>query len=164
MTSRQRVLEAGTRECQLSIGRYHPCTSTRRRRSAHNLMADSPTENETTTATITLEREGHMLLMGLNRPRKRNAFTLEMPAELSRAYGLLESDDDLRVGVLFVHGEHFTGGLDLADVAPAVTSGKSPFPDEGRNPFRIDGTWRKPLVAAAHGRVITAVIRVAACS
>ena len=105
-----------------------------------------------------------MLLMGLNRPRKRNAFTLEMPAELSRAYGLLESDDDLRVGVLFVHGEHFTGGLDLADVAPAVTSGKSPFPDEGRNPFRIDGTWRKPLVAAAHGRVITAGIRVAACS
>jgi enoyl-CoA hydratase len=73
-------------------------------------MADSPTENETTTATITLEREGHMLLMGLNRPRKRNAFTLEMLAELARAYGLLESDDDLRVGVLFAHGEHFTGG------------------------------------------------------
>jgi Enoyl-CoA hydratase/carnithine racemase len=121
-------------------------------------MADSPTENETTTATITLEREGHMLLMGLNRPRKRNAFTLEMLAELSRAYGLLESDDDLRVGVLFAHGEHFTGGLDLADVAPAMTSGKSPFPDEGRNPFRIDGTWTKPLVAAAQGRVITAGI------
>ena len=121
-------------------------------------MADSPTENETTTATITLEREGHMLLMGLNRPRKRNAFTLECWPELSRAYGLLESDDDLRVGVLFAHGEHFTGGLDLADVAPAMTSGKSPFPDEGRNPFRIDGTWTKPLVAAAQGRVITAGI------
>jgi len=73
-------------------------------------MADSPTENETTTATITIEREGHLLLMGLNRPRQRNAFTLEMLAELSRAYGLLESDDDLRVGVLFAHGEHFTGG------------------------------------------------------
>ncbi len=95
-------------------------------------MADSPAQNETTTATITLEREGQMLLIGLNRPHKRNAFTLEMLAELSRAYGLLESDDDLRVGVLFAHGEHFTGGLDLADVAPAVTSGKSPFPDEGR--------------------------------
>ncbi len=99
-----------------------------------------------------------MLLIGLNRPHKRNAFTLEMLAELSRAYGLLESDDDLRVGVLFAHGEHFTGGLDLADVAPAVTSGKSPFPDEGRNPFRIDGTWTKPIVAAAQGRVITAGI------
>lgn len=121
-------------------------------------MADSPTQNETTTATITLEREGHMLLMGLNRPHKRNAFTLEMLAELSRAYGLLESDDDLRVGVLFAHGEHFTGGLDLADVAPAMTSGKSPFPEEGRNPFRIDGSWTKPIVAAAQGRVITAGI------
>jgi enoyl-CoA hydratase len=50
--------------------------------------------------TVTLERDGHVLVMGLNRPEKRNAFNLAMLADLSRAYALLESDDALRVGVL----------------------------------------------------------------
>lgn len=113
------------------------------------------TQTATTTATVTVERDGRMLLMGLNRPHKRNAFTLEMLAELSRAYALLESDDDLRVGVLFAHGEHFTGGLDLVDVGPALSSGQSPFPEDGRDPWRLDGTWTKPIVAAAQGWVMT---------
>lgn len=105
--------------------------------------------------TVTVERDGHLLLMGLNRPEKRNAFTREMLAELSRAYARLESDDDLRVGVLFAHGDHFTGGLDLVDVGPALASGESPFPEDGRDPWRLDGVWTKPIVAAAQGWVMT---------
>ena len=62
-----------------------------------------------TPAAITVERDGHVLLMGLNRPEKRNAFTTTMLAELSQAYAILENDDDLRAGVLFGHGDHFTG-------------------------------------------------------
>jgi enoyl-CoA hydratase/carnithine racemase len=105
--------------------------------------------------TVTVEREGHVLLMGLNRPSKRNAFTLEMLAALSRAYGLLEADDDLRAGVLFAHGDHFTGGLDMVDVGPALASGESPYPADGRDPWRLDGSWTKPVVAAAQGWVMT---------
>src|SRR2546421_12693285 len=93
----------------------------------------------TSTQTVTVERDGHLLLMGLNRPDKRNAFTQGMLAELSRAYALLESDGDLRAGVLFAHGEHFTGGLDLVDVGPALASGESPYPADGRDPWRLDG-------------------------
>ena len=63
--------------------------------------------------TVSVERDGHVLIIGLNRPEKRNAFTMEMLADLSRAYALLESDESLRAGVLFAHGEHFTAGLDL---------------------------------------------------
>ena len=36
-----------------------------------------------------------------------------MSAELVSAYTRLDEDDDLRVGVLFGHGDHFTAGLDL---------------------------------------------------
>ena len=68
--------------------------------------------------TVSLERDGHVLVMGLDRPDKRNAFNLAMLADLSRAYALLESDDNLRAGVLFAHGDHFTSGLDLVDVGP----------------------------------------------
>ena len=105
--------------------------------------------------TVSLERDGHVLLIGLNRPEKRNAFTLAMLADLSRAYALLESDDSLRAGVLFAHGEHFTAGLDLIDVGPAIASGTDPLPEDGRDPWRLDGAWSTPLVAAAHGRCLT---------
>jgi enoyl-CoA hydratase len=105
--------------------------------------------------TVTLERDGHVLVIGLNRPDKRNAFNLAMLSDLSRAYGLLESDDTLRAGVLIAHGEHFTAGLDLLDVAPAIASGQNPFAADGRDPWRLDGPWTKPVVAAVQGRCLT---------
>lgn len=104
--------------------------------------------------TVTLEQDGHVLLIGLNRPDKRNAFNRTMLAELSRAYGLLESGA-FRAGVLFAHGEHFTGGLDLVDVAPAIAAGELKFPDDGRDPWRLDGSWTTPLVAVAQGWCMT---------
>ena len=68
--------------------------------------------------------------MGLNRPEKRNAFNIELLIELGRAYELLERDEELRCGVLFAHGEHFTGGLDLAEVGPALADGTLRYPDD----------------------------------
>src|SRR6202012_450397 len=105
--------------------------------------------------TVTLERDGHILLIGLNRPDKRNAFNQAMLTDLSRAYGLLESDASVRAGVLHAHGEHFTGGLDLVDVGPNIASGDLPVPADGRDPWRLDGAWTTPLVAAAHGWCMT---------
>ncbi|MFF0204411.1 crotonase/enoyl-CoA hydratase family protein [Streptomyces sp. NPDC005017] len=107
------------------------------------------------TPAVTVERDGHVLLMGLNRPAKRNAFTQQMLSELSAAYGLLESDDDLWCGVLFAHGEHFTGGLDMLDVGAELASGEFDAPEGGRDPWRLDGPWSKPVVAAAQGWVMT---------
>ncbi len=105
--------------------------------------------------TVSLERDGHVLAIGLNRPDKRNAFNLAMLADLSRAYALLESDETLRAAILFAHGDHFTSGLDLVDVGPNIVNGEVPFPDDGRDPWRLDGTWTKPVVAAAHGWCLT---------
>lgn len=106
-------------------------------------------------ATVTVERRGRVLFMGLNRPTKRNAFTRDMLDELSIAYGLLEADDDLWCGVLHAHGEHFTGGLDMLDVGAELASGEFPLPEGGRDPWRLDGTWSKPVVAAAQGWAMT---------
>lgn len=105
--------------------------------------------------TVTVERKGHVLLMGLNRPAKRNAFTRDMLSELAAAYGLLETDDDLWCGVLFAHGEHFTGGLDMVDVGAELAAGDFSLPEGGRDPWRLDGPWTKPVVAAAQGWVMT---------
>ncbi|OBK20171.1 crotonase/enoyl-CoA hydratase family protein [Mycobacterium asiaticum] len=108
-----------------------------------------------TSGTVSVERDGHVLLIGLNRPHKRNSFDRAMLTDLSRAYALLESDPELRAGVLFAHGDHFTAGLDLVDVGPGVASGELAFPEDGRDPFRFDGTWTTPLVAVAHGWCMT---------
>ncbi len=105
---------------------------------------------------LTLERRGHVLLMGLNRPEKRNAFNIDLLMALGRAYERLEQDDELRCGVLFAHGEHFTGGLDLAEVGPALADGNLSFPEGARDPWRNDGKpWTTPVLAAAQGWCMT---------
>ena len=115
--------------------------------------------NTSESGVVTLERRGHVLLMGLNRPEKRNAFNIELLMALGRAYELLEADDDLRCGVLFAHGEHFTGGLDLAEVGPVIREGKLKMTGDGRrDPWRKDGIWTTPIVAAVQGWVMTLAI------
>jgi enoyl-CoA hydratase len=105
---------------------------------------------------LTLERRGHVLLMGLNRPEKRNAFNVELLMALGRAYERLERDDELRCGVLFAHGEHFTGGLDLAEVGPALADASLTYPDDARDPWRNDGKpWSTPVIATAQGWCMT---------
>jgi enoyl-CoA hydratase len=54
---------------------------------------------------VTIEQRGHVLLMGLNRPEKRNAFNLAMIDELAAAYHRLEADDEIRCGVLCTLGQ-----------------------------------------------------------
>ncbi len=110
-------------------------------------------------AKITTEKRGHVLCMGINRPEKMNAFDMEMLGELSNAFGEMERDDDVRCGVVFANGEHFTAGLDLANVAPHVMEGKMLFSSEKKDaidPWGVHGAQRKkPTVIAVHGRCLT---------
>jgi len=101
---------------------------------------------------ITVERRGHLLLVGLNRPEKRNAFSVEMFLALSRAWGELERDDDLRCGVLHAFGDHFTGGLDLAEWAAVFSAGRMPLAEGGLDPLGLQGPpLTKPMVCAVQG-------------
>ena len=123
-------------------------------------MTDPSTAVESTRETaVTVERRGHVLLMGLNRPAKRNAFNLAMLDQLAAAYHDLEADADIRCGVLFAHGDHFTGGLDLAEVGPVIGQGGLPFSRPGRrDPWRKDGVWTTPVIAAVQGWTMTLAI------
>jgi enoyl-CoA hydratase len=106
---------------------------------------------------VTVDRDGHILLIGLNRADKRNAADLRMLQELSLAYGELERDPELRCGLVFAHGDHFTGGLDLADVGPRITeAGLDIVPEGGINPWQVSGqTISKPVVIAVQGACLT---------
>ena len=108
-------------------------------------------------AKITTEKRGHLLLMGVNRPAKMNAFDADMLRGLAAAFGQLDEDPELRCGVVFAHGDHFTAGLDLASVAPLIQSGDFNLGgNEGVDPWGILGRARKkPSVIAVHGRCFT---------
>lgn len=106
---------------------------------------------------ITTERDGHVLLIGFNRVEKRNAADMQLLEELSLAYGELERDPELRVGFVFAHGEHFTAGLDLADVGPRIgANGLDIVPEGGINPWQVSGEQlSKPVVIAVQGICLT---------
>ena len=106
---------------------------------------------------VTVDRDGHVLLIGFNRPEKRNAADLQLLEELSLAYGELETDPTLRVGFVYAHGDHFTGGLDLADVGPRIgADGLDITSRGGINPWQVSGQQlTKPVVIAAQGTCLT---------
>lgn len=115
---------------------------------------------------VTLETRGQVLLIGLNRPEKLNAADLEMLHCLSLAYGQLDSDANLRVGVLHAHGKHFTAGLDLIDIGPKMASGKlNLVPEGGLDPWGISTRQvSKPVVMAIRGTCYTLGVELALAS
>jgi enoyl-CoA hydratase/carnithine racemase len=118
-------------------------------------------------------RVGHILMICLNRPAKRNAWDRLLVEELADAYTTLEDDPDLRVGLVHAAGEDFTAGVDLDYFAGEWTAGRNPFAfDDGRlDPLGLLGRPRRtPVVIAVQGRcwtvglelLLSADVRVAA--
>jgi enoyl-CoA hydratase len=116
-------------------------------------------------STISTETRGHVLLIGLNRPQKLNAFNEAMLRALSEAYTRYEADAELRCAVVFAAGKDFTAGLDLASVMPGIEAGGPLWPSAGVDPVEISGKGRtKPIVIAMQGRVFTVGIELALAS
>lgn len=117
-------------------------------------IPDAPPEG----AIVTQVLDG-LLLVGINRPAKRNGFTPAMYRQLAEAYTRLEDDPALRVGVLHAFGAHFTAGLDLPSFAPLMQRGEKAFDwglveptDLGTPGYRRRS---KPVVVAVKGITYT---------
>jgi enoyl-CoA hydratase/carnithine racemase len=68
-----------------------------------------------TYATIRYEVEPDgLLLLTLARPKKLNAFTVEMCEELVEAYGRASLDDEVRAIIVTGEGQAFCAGMDLS--------------------------------------------------
>lgn len=105
---------------------------------------------------ISQEVQGSVLLLGLNRPDKKNAFDVEMLRGLSDALTRLDTDPALRVGVVYAHGPDFTAGLDLGEVAPHLAQGQPWFHGGAVDPWGTQGRrLSKPLVVAVKGLCYT---------
>lgn len=115
-------------------------------------------------ASILVERRGPVLCMGFNRPSKYNAFDPAMYHALARAYGELDTDPELRVGLVWAAGDNFTAGLDMPQWLSGFARGTWPaLADNERDPFSLmqDKRINKPLVFAIQGICYTIGIELA---
>jgi enoyl-CoA hydratase len=67
-------------------------------------------------APVLVERDGHVLIVTLNRPEKRNAINCHCMCLLADAWQQLEEDPELRVAILTGKGNTFCAGMDLGEI------------------------------------------------
>lgn len=130
-------------------------------------MSRVDASSEAPGAPVVVEQRGHVLLIGVNRPQQRNAWNLATIDGVAAAYQRLGEDPELRVGVVHGFGDHFSAGLDLAEVGPVVAA-KGPAALSGDHSFDPFGVWGppvpKPVVMAVQGIAFTLSIELALAS
>lgn len=112
--------------------------------------------SENSVGEVSVSSDDHVLLIRVNRPRKMNGFTPKMFRELAEAYTRLETDPELRVGVVYPEGPNFTAGLDLPQFTEMMQRGEPVIPDGLIDPFDLREPRRtKPVVVATRGVTFT---------
>lgn len=126
---------------------------------------------------LTVEFDGHVATVWLDRPDKRNAFAPEFWDDLPVIMEALGDDDETRAIVIAARGQSFTVGIDLVAFGPMFMSGgidpddpNPPTSDVGKRKalyrsikrlqktFTAIATCPKPVIAAIHGHCIGAGI------
>jgi enoyl-CoA hydratase len=95
-------------------------------------------------ARVRRRRDGHVLMIALDRPEKRNAIDRAMADQLDEALNELDDNLELWAGVLTGTSEMFSAGSDL-------TSGGDYVTERGGEYGIVRRQRRKPLIAAVEG-------------
>jgi enoyl-CoA hydratase/carnithine racemase len=124
-------------------------------------QAQTPPAEQTTTlvdvpvgpsATISVERRGEIVLIGLNRPFIQNRLDPPTRVRLAETLYQYEHDPSLRAAVLFGHGEHFSRGIDVDASQAALIAGRRTASGPAVDPLgKSTPHLSKPLVAVVHG-------------
>jgi len=107
-------------------------------------------------AVLTERRDG-VLLITLNRPDARNAINLAVAEGIAAALEELDSDDELRLGVLAGAGKGFSSGMDLK----AFVAGERPFVGDRGFAGIVQRPPEKPVIAAIEGFAVAGGFEVA---
>jgi enoyl-CoA hydratase len=103
-----------------------------------------------------IEREGHMLIVTLNRPEAKNALSGGMLAGMYRAWRMLDEDPELRVAILTGRGDVFCAGADLKAMGGSEKDEEmeklmAEVPDLHWQALLRHNRPMKPIVAAVEG-------------
>jgi enoyl-CoA hydratase len=102
----------------------------------------------TAGGTVRTEAQGHILVVTLDRPERRNAIDYATAHQLEAAWDALDRDPGLRAGVLTGAGGFFCAGADLKAAAAGAPIART----ERRGQFgTIQAPPDKPVVVAVEG-------------
>lgn len=101
------------------------------------------------TDVVSLDVDGAIAVITLNRPQRRNAINADLTAALRDAVAAVEADDAVRVAVLTGAGSVFCAGMDL----DAYTAGEGDLILHGQHGFAgfVRHPRTKPFLAAVNG-------------
>lgn len=100
--------------------------------------------------TITVETNGSVAVVGLNRPSSMNAVCAAMLYDLAEAFGQLDKEDTVRAIVLKGGDSFFAAGTDMSEFSEKESAELVGEGLYGRAAERI-ASCRKPVVAAVSG-------------
>jgi enoyl-CoA hydratase/carnithine racemase len=107
------------------------------------------------TDQLLAERDGHILILTLNRPERLNAISGPMRTAFSRLLAQANRDPEVRVVILTGAGRGFCSGLDLIDSGPGARQGGSAAPqqlfDLRDSPPTVLWNMDKPVICALNG-------------
>lgn len=108
-----------------------------------------------------LQISNSALEIQINRPEKKNAFNPEMVCELCDIWEIIESNSNIKLGILrSISTEFFSAGADLKELIPLLTGDLKPksqfesdlLKDKLLDKFyRKDKTYNKPIIGYASG-------------
>ncbi|MBC2579929.1 short-chain-enoyl-CoA hydratase [Clostridium sp. DJ247] len=100
---------------------------------------------------ITLEKEGKISLITINRPKALNALNSETLKELGYAIDNIAEDKEVLAVVLTGAGKAFVAGADITEMKYLNTVGGRSFGILGNKVFRKLENLEKPVIAAVNG-------------
>jgi enoyl-CoA hydratase len=110
------------------------------------------------TRNCIVEQDGNVLIVTLNRPEAKNAFSPEMLLGMYKAWRLLDEDDDLYCAILTANGDTFCAGMDLKAGADGEHRSTEEFmavmaevPNVHWQALLRDNRPNKPLILAVEG-------------
>jgi enoyl-CoA hydratase len=110
----------------------------------------APSIESFSSDVLTIESDGHVATLWLDRPEKRNAMGMAFWADLPVAMAAIGADPAIRAVVLAARGPHFSVGLDLTAMADIAGGGSG------------NGDGTKPSVAARALRQRAEIVRLQA--
>ena len=103
---------------------------------------------------VTIQRDGALAIVTLNRPEAMNALSGALRSQLAQAVNALEAEANIRVMILTGAGEKaFTAGLDLKELGGNANDAALSIATD--DPVQSLGRFSGPIIGAINGVAIT---------
>lgn len=111
------------------------------------------------TKHCSVERDGHIVILTMNRPESKNALSPDMLVGLAQGFDYVDETDDVRVAILTGAGGCFSSGADLKAMSrpsedPRVVKAMADSPNLHWKALLRDHRLTKPLIAAVEGYAV----------